>query len=67
MKLSKNKNGGGRKTATFFLVNLANKRKKPLERRGLEIKNGAGDGNRTRVSTLARWCSTIELRLHHVT
>ena len=25
---------------------------------------GAGDGNRTRVSTLARWCSTIELRLH---
>lgn len=27
MKLSKNKNGGGRKAATFFLVNLANKRK----------------------------------------
>ena len=24
--------------------------------------NGAGDGNRTRMTTLARWCSAIELR-----
>ena len=24
-------------------------------------KNGAGDGNRTRVSSLEGWCSTIEL------
>ncbi|MEY3431886.1 MAG: hypothetical protein RIS53_784 [Bacillota bacterium] len=27
------------------------------------IRYGAGDGNRTRVSTLARLCSTIELHL----
>ena len=25
------------------------------------ISNGAGDGNRTRVSSLEGWCSTIEL------
>ena len=25
------------------------------------IWNGAGDGNRTRVSSLEGWCSTIEL------
>ena len=25
------------------------------------IYNGAGDGNRTRVSSLEGWCSTIEL------
>ena len=28
------------------------------------IKCGAGDGNRTRVSSLEGWCSTIELHPH---
>ena len=28
------------------------------------IYNGAGDGNRTRVSSLEGWCSTIELHPH---
>ncbi len=30
-----------------------------------KIKNGAGDGNRTRVISLEGWCSTIELHLRH--
>ena len=28
------------------------------------LKSGAGDGNRTHISSLEGWCSTIELHLH---
>ena len=42
---------------------IAFKMQKDLTRRSFLLQFGAGDGNRTRVSTLARLCSTIELHL----
>lgn len=33
---------------------------------GISIKNGAGDGNRTHVTSLEGWRSTIELHPHVV-
>ena len=35
-----------------------------LLNQGFPQKNRAGDGNRTHVSSLEGWCSTIELHPH---
>ena len=35
-----------------------------LDLSGFPQKNRAGDGNRTHVSSLEGWCSTIELHPH---
>ena len=38
----------------------------PLFRRPIDFKkNGAGDGNRTRMTSLEGWSSAIELHLHN--
>ena len=40
------------------------KRYKKSSAQHRELTDGAGDGNRTRVTSLEGWCSTIELHLH---
>ena len=49
-----------------YQVRLFYENKKPILLRSIfiSIKDGAGDGNRTRVATLGRSSSTIEPHLH---
>ena len=55
------------KRRTFFICNASSvqadqKNKETPDFKGfLKKKNRAGDGNRTHVSSLEGWCSTIEL------
>lgn len=53
------------KTCKYLLVYKFVKKKIPNDR-NLDKKNGAGDGNRTHVTSLEGWRSTIELHPHVV-
>ncbi len=63
MIVKKSKRNGKRFYYTF-LKKLSAKIKNRMTMR--RIYNGADERNRTAVSTLARWRSTIELHLHHM-
>lgn len=53
------------KTCKYLSVYKFVKKKIPNDR-NLDKKNGAGDGNRTHVTSLEGWRSTIELHPHVV-
>ncbi len=47
----------------LFATNSKARKQKSLANTGLILMFGAPGGNRTRVTSLGSWCSTIELQM----